>query len=99
VCGAENVFADQSASAFVVDEESVYARDPDVVALTGTPAENAEWLRRWQGRAPLRAIASGSVITLDPSLVNRMGPRIGQGTRELCDRLAVRRAALGAARR
>ena len=29
VCGAENVFDDQSVSAFVVDEEAVYARDPD----------------------------------------------------------------------
>jgi iron complex transport system substrate-binding protein len=94
VCGAENVFADQSSSAFVVDEEAVYARDPDVIVLAGTAAENAEWLRRWQGRAPLRAIASGSVITLDPSLVNRMGPRIGEGTKALCDGLAARRAAL-----
>ncbi len=97
VCGAENAFSDQTASAFVVDEESVYARDPDVVALAGTPAETAQWLRRWQGRVPLRAVASGNVITLDPDLVNRMGPRIVQGTEELCMKLAARRAALDAA--
>lgn len=99
VCGAENVFAEQAASAFVVDEESVYARDPDVVVLAGTPAETAEWLRRWQGRVPLRAIAGGNVITLDPDLVDRMGPRIVQGTGELCAKLAARRAALDAAPR
>ncbi len=99
LCGADNAFADQTTSAFVVDEEAVYARDPDVIALAGTAAENAEWLKRWQGRAPLRAVSSGNVITLDPDLVNRMGPRIVDGTQQLCERLAVRRAALDAAHR
>ena len=99
VCGAENVFGDEPVDAFAVDEESVYARDPDVVALAGTAAENAEWLRRWQSRVPLRAIGAGSVITLDPDLVNRMGPRIALGTESLCARLAERRAALAAAPR
>ncbi len=93
VCGAENVFADQPVSSFVVDEEAVYARDPDVIALAGTPAEDSEWLGRWRTRAPLRAVTSGNVITLDPDLVNRMGPRIGLGTATLCERLAERRAA------
>jgi iron complex transport system substrate-binding protein len=99
LCGADNVFADQTTSAFVVDEEAVYARDPDVVALAGTTAENAEWLKRWQGRAPLRAVSGGNVITLDPDFVNRMGPRIVDGTQQLCERLAARRAALDAAHR
>jgi iron complex transport system substrate-binding protein len=94
VCGAENVFGDQPVSAFMVDEEAVYARDPDVVALAGTATEDAEWLNRWRTRAPLRAVTSGNVITLDPDLVNRMGPRIGRGTAALCARLAERRAAL-----
>jgi iron complex transport system substrate-binding protein len=96
VCGAENVFEDQRVSAFVVDEEAVYARDPDVIALAGTVAEDAEWLSRWRTRAPLRAVTSGNVITLDPDLVNRMGPRIGLGTAALCARLAERRAAAAA---
>ena len=94
VCGADNVFADQAVSSFAVDEEAVYARDPDVVALAGSAAEIDEWLARWQRRAPLRAIAAGSVIRLDPDLVNRMGPRIGLGTERLCQALDARRAAL-----
>ena len=94
VCGADNVFADQPLSAVVVDEEAVYARDPDVVVLAGTAAEDAEWLGRWRTRLPLRAVASGNVVTLDPDLVNRMGPRIALGTATLCARLAERRAAL-----
>ena len=94
VCGADNVFADQAVSSFAVDEEAVYAKDPDVVALAGSAEENADWLSRWQHRAPLRAIASGNVIRLDPDLVNRMGPRIGLGTERLCQALEERRTAL-----
>jgi iron complex transport system substrate-binding protein len=95
VCGADNVFASENVSAFVVDEEAVYARDPDVIALAGTATEAAEWLARWKARAPLRAIAAGAVIRLDPDLVNRMGPRIGAGTQVLCDALEAQRARLG----
>lgn len=87
VCGAENIYDDQAQSAFAVDEESVYARSPDVVAFTGTRAENADWLKRWMGRAPLPAIAAGRVVSLEPDLVNRMGPRLAAGTRQLCERL------------
>jgi ABC-type Fe3+-hydroxamate transport system substrate-binding protein len=94
VCGAENVFKDQAQSAFMVDEESVYARDPDALALAGTPTEAAEWLKRWGARAPLRAVRAGAVFTLDPDLTNRMGPRIGAGTRALCERLAEVRGRL-----
>jgi iron complex transport system substrate-binding protein len=100
ICGADNIFADQARSSFMVDEESVYARDPDVIALAGTEAEAAEWLARWRGRAPLRAVAAGAVIALDPDLTDRMGPRIGAGTAALCEKLAeVRRRTPPAVRR
>ena len=92
VCGGENVFAEQAQNAFMVDEESVYARDPDAIALAGTSGEAAEWRARWGARAPLRAVKAGAVFALDPDLTNRMGPRIGAGTAELCERLAQVRA-------
>ena len=92
LCGAENVFKDQDQSGFMVDQESVYARDPDALALAGTPAETKAWRARWGGQTPLRAVAAGAVFTLDPDLVNRMGPRIGAGTAALCERLAEVRA-------
>jgi iron complex transport system substrate-binding protein len=93
VCGADNVFADQAVSSFTPDVEAVYARDPDVIALAGSPAETAVWLARWRARPPLRAVTSDALFTLDPDLVNRMGPRIGAGTGTLCtalERLRVR---------
>ena len=92
LCGAQNAFATESGSAFPVDAESVYARDPDVLVLAGSAAENRDWQARWQGRPRLRAIASGAVVTLDPDLVNRMGPRLVDGARQLCEALDAVRA-------
>lgn len=95
ICGADNIFADQTASAFVVDQEAVLGRDPDVLVLAGTRVENEDWLQRWKDQVPLRAVKDGQVVRLDPDLVNRMGPRIGQGTALLCAQLDERRRALG----
>jgi iron complex transport system substrate-binding protein len=93
VCGADNIFAEQTQSAVAVDEEAVLARQPDVMVLTGSAVENADWLRRWHARVEPAALRSGAVITLDPDLVIRMGPRLIDGTRLLCERLARIRAA------
>ena len=95
LCGAQNAFATESGSAFPVDAESVYARDPDVLVLAGSAAENRDWQVRWQDRPRLRAIASGAVVTLDPDLVNRMGPRSVDGARQLCAALDAVRARPG----
>ena len=94
LCGADNVFANEAGNAFAVEAESVYARDPDVLVLAGSAAENREWRARWQERPRLRAVASGAVVTVDPDLVNRMGPRIVAGTRVLCTALDAVRARL-----
>lgn len=92
VCGADNVFAEQTQSAVAVDEEAVLARHPDVLVLTGSPTETADWLQRWKSRVAPDALRQGAVVTVDPDLVTRMGPRIVEGTRQLCERLAAVRA-------
>lgn len=92
ICGADNVFAEQTQSAVAVDEEAVLARQPDVLVLTGSPTETADWLQRWKSRVAPAALRNGAVVTVDPDLVTRMGPRIVEGTRQLCERLAAIRA-------
>jgi iron complex transport system substrate-binding protein len=92
ICGADNVFAEQTASAVAVDEEAVLARQPDVLVLTGSPTETADWLQRWKSRVAPAALRNGAVVTVDPDLVTRMGPRIVEGTRQSCERLAAFRA-------
>ncbi len=92
ICGADNVFAEQTQSAVAVDEEAVLARQPDALVLTGSATETADWLQRWNSRVAPTALRTGAVVTVDPDLVTRMGPRIVEGTRQLCERLAVIRA-------
>jgi iron complex transport system substrate-binding protein len=88
ICGATNVFAEQRQSALPIDVEAVYARRPDVIVLAGTSNETTAWRAKWAERPPLRA----AFVALDPDLVNRMGPRIVDGTAALCARLDAVRA-------
>ena len=93
VCGADNVFAGERSSGFAVDEESVYARDPDALVMAGSAAEVRDWRARWAAKPRLRALESGAVVVADPDLVNRMGPRLVAGTARLCadlDRVRAR---------
>lgn len=93
VCGATNLFGEQAQSAFAVDAETVYARDPDAIVLAGSAAENVEWRKRWTTRPPLRA----TFVVVDPDLVNRMGPRIVEGAATLCAKLDAVRGTLARA--
>jgi iron complex transport system substrate-binding protein len=92
VCGADNIFADQTQSAVTVDEEAVLARRPDVLVMSGSRAETDDWLGRWHHRAAPAALTAGAVVLLDPDQVTRMGPRLLEGTRQLCERLEALRA-------
>jgi iron complex transport system substrate-binding protein len=84
LCSADNVFAEQARGAFVVDLESVYARDPDVIVLAGSAEEARAWRKAWLERPRLRAVAGGALLALDPDLVDRMGPRLAAGAAQLC---------------
>jgi len=84
LCSADNVFGEQERGAFVVDLESVYARDPDVIVLAGSALEARAWRQAWLERPRLRAVADGALLALDPDLVDRMGPRLAAGAAQLC---------------
>jgi iron complex transport system substrate-binding protein len=97
LCAADNVYADVRQSAFVVALESVYARDPDVLVLAGSQREVEVWRLAWRARPPLPAVERGALVALDPDLANRLGPRLAEGARALCEGLDRLRAAAGGA--
>ena len=84
LCSADNVFGELQRGAFVVDLESVYARDPDVIVLAGSAEEAGAWRKAWLERPRLRAASDGALLALDPDLVDRMGPRMAAGAAQLC---------------
>ena len=68
------------------------ARRPDVLVLSASRAETADWLARWRQRVPPAALSKGAVVVLNPDQVTRMGPRLLEGTLQLCERLEALRA-------
>jgi hypothetical protein len=55
------------------------------VVLAAAPAAQAErWLRAWRPGEPLAAAGARRIERVDPSLANRMGPRVLEGVREIC---------------
>jgi iron complex transport system substrate-binding protein len=92
LCGGDNVFADLPALAPAIDKEAVLARNPEVILIGATGAEGARQTLEWSRFSNLLAVREGHVLTVDPSLVSRMGPRILQGVREICGLLDATRS-------
>jgi iron complex transport system substrate-binding protein len=91
LCGGDNVFADLAALSPQVDREAVLARDPEVILVAATGAEGARQVLDWSRFPSLRAVQKHHVFAVDPSLVNRMAPRILEGARQVCGALDAAR--------
>ncbi len=91
-CGGENIFADLGELAPMVTEESVLARDPEVIVTGGSDAAAADlfsdW-RRWQG---LSATRSNNFFVVNADLLGRPSDRLALAGAEICERLADARA-------
>lgn len=76
--GIENVFSEQEGW-FSVTEEDIINVNPEVILTTVNYAENpeAEILSR-AGWSTITAIQNKQVYLIDPDIVNRQGPRIGE---------------------
>jgi len=95
VCGAVNVFANLSTLAPVVDVESVLAANPEMIATSGHRGEKLLWLDAWKKWPHLQAVEKQNLVVLPPDLLNRLGPRIIDGTEKLCEEVDVVRKKRG----
>ena len=80
--GGRNVFFDMRESWGEVSLESIIDRDPDWV-VAGVPAETLERTRL----GALDAVREGRVLTVDPDLFHRPGPRVADAIEILARRL------------
>lgn len=72
----------------VLSEEFVLMADPDfIVGAFGEDYDPAELLRFHPAWANLRAVADGNIISLDPDIILRPGPRIVNALTILSNRL------------
>jgi iron complex transport system substrate-binding protein len=87
LCGGRNIFAELDSLAPQVGLEAVMQRRPEVVLFTPEVGRLAESKARWQIWNTLPAVQQGHLYALDPDLLHRAGPRLLQGTQQLCEAL------------
>jgi iron complex transport system substrate-binding protein len=87
LCGGENLFAKLKGLAPVVDLEAVLSGDPDTILIGATGSEATRQIAEWDRMPSLRAVRLRHVYAVDPSLLNRMTPRIVAGIEAVCQAL------------
>ncbi|MGH8502950.1 MAG: cobalamin-binding protein [Gammaproteobacteria bacterium] len=88
LCGGRNAFAESPMLAPQISIESVLARDPDAIIVSGA----GDAVRAWREFPELRAVAGKHVFFIDPDLIQRHTPRILQGAGIMCEQLERVRA-------
>lgn len=91
LCGGENVFAHETAKAPQVGVESVLNANPEAI-IVGRPYDAADTgLGIWKPFPALLAVQRNNLFTVNDQLLVRPGPRMSEGTAELCEKLALAR--------
>ena len=90
LCGGENIFARLPQLAPTVSEEAVIKADPE--AIVASSGEQDDVFTPWRRFPGLKAVARSNLVSIDGNLMNRAGPRILDGTEDLCRKLDAVRA-------
>lgn len=92
LCGGENVFADLKILTPRISLEYVLASKADVVVSGGMGKARPDWLDDWKAWPSLPAVKNKQLYFVEPSLMQRVGPRILRGADKLCEILDKVRA-------
>jgi iron complex transport system substrate-binding protein len=84
ICGAVNVFADLPALVPTIDDEAVLVKNPELILTSGEPNVSNSVLNRWKRWPRITAVQRNHLVVLPPDLLSRMGPRLVDGTEQLC---------------
>ena len=87
LCGGRNVFAEAPAIAPKIGLEAVIARDPEVILSTWDTESGPYPLNIWKDWPAIRAVKNKALYTVPPDLLNRHGPRILEGAKQVCEHL------------
>ena len=83
--GAINVAKD--ATDWVYSLEQIYADDPDIIICSKYYEMKAQLLN-YEGFKNLRAIKEGNIVEIDNNLIDRQGPRMVDGYKELVNAIS-----------
>ena len=85
LCGGENVFAELKTVTPRISLESVIAANSEVIVSGGMGKVRPDWLDDWKAWTELPAVKNKQLYYVDPSLMQRVGPRILKGADKLCE--------------
>lgn len=79
ICGANNIFTALAKVTYQIDIELVLAKNPDVIIMNESQLKHSFWHKF--------SDFNKKIITVSDSLLARMGPRLQDGVKELCEKL------------
>jgi iron complex transport system substrate-binding protein len=95
LCGGVNVFETTPRLTPAVSAEAVLAARPEVVIMSVGAGQADERAARWRRFPFLPAVQRGALYAVDPSLLERQGPRLADAAQALCESVALARKGLG----
>jgi iron complex transport system substrate-binding protein len=90
LCGGMNVFGSMKVLAPQINIESVLQANPDVIIHTSVD-EDSEGLAFWKKYPIMKAVQHNHLFKLNPDLLDRPGPRLIDGVKELCEAMDMAR--------
>ena len=85
--GGENIFADLADAYPMVSEESIIAREPELILIPASTGMMPDAVGLRNGWADIPAVKNGRVFVVDDNVYTRPGPRVADVVLELAERL------------
>lgn len=83
--GRENIFGDVAEAYPMVSEESIIARQPDIILIPASSGVTVDAVKKRDGWEVIPAVVNGKVFIVDDNLFTRPGPRIGKVVKQLSE--------------
>jgi iron complex transport system substrate-binding protein len=88
LAGGINIFDDVSQDYTVISKESLLKRQPDIIiepyaVFRDNKKDTAQAIKDWSKLGALNAVKNNRIYFIEPDLVLKPGPRIGQATLKL----------------
>lgn len=85
--GGENIFADLADAYPMVSEESIIAREPELILIPASTGMMPDAVGLRKGWADIPAVKNGRIFVVDDNVYTRPGPRVADVVLELSERL------------
>lgn len=91
LCGGVNIFADLKTISPSIDVESVVRANPEAIVGTEEKHPSNGGVMMWKKFPSMLAVQRANLFEIDGNLINRAGPRMIDGTADLCEKLNLAR--------